>query len=226
MPKLTDRRMLTSRRLLAASGICVLALAVSACGSSASSSHTSGNGAAAAPGPVAATAPATTPAAPATPGAGAGASVQLVAVNSAQLGPIVTDAAGRTLYRFDKDTNKPSATNCTDACAVKWPPATVADKVEVNGVSSALVGSVTRPDGSKQLTLNGWPLYRFAGDSAAGQVNGQGVGGTWFASTPEGKKAQSAGPGSAPAAFPNSSQSSGYSGGNSGSGSGGYSGGY
>ncbi|WP_051969707.1 hypothetical protein [Kitasatospora azatica] len=123
----------------------------------------------------------------------------------------MTDSAGRTLYRFDKDTNKPSATNCTDACAAKWPPATVQDKVDLEGVSSALVGSVTRPDGTKQLTLNGWPLYRFAGDSAAGQLNGQGVGGTWFASTPEGKKAQGAGQAPAPSASASASQNGGYS---------------
>ncbi|WP_441247111.1 hypothetical protein [Kitasatospora sp. McL0602] len=174
----------TGRRLAIASGLAALALAATACGSSAGSS-----GAAAPAAPVAASSSA------------APAGFKLVAVDSATLGPIVTDSSGRTLYRFDKDTAKPSASNCADACAVKWPPATVQDKVSLDGVGSALVGSVTRPDGTRQLTLNGWPLYRFAGDSAAGQVNGQGVGGTWFASTPEGKKAQ------APAA----SQSGGYS---------------
>ncbi len=124
----------------------------------------------------------------------------------------MTDAAGRTLYRFDKDTSKPSATNCTGACAAKWPPATAQDKVELNGVGQALVGTVARPDGTRQLTLNGWPLYRFAGDSAAGQTNGQGVGGTWFVSTPEGKKAPGSGQAPAPSTSqPDSGYSNGYS---------------
>jgi predicted lipoprotein with Yx(FWY)xxD motif len=212
MPKLTDRR------LLVASGLAVVALSVSACGATGS---TYGGSAA----PVAATAaPSAAAPAPAPAGAGTQAGGALLnAVNNAQLGPIVTDSAGNTLYRFDKDTNHPSASHCTGACAVKWPPATVKDmkamnNVALNGVSSALVSCITRADGTMQLTLNGWPLYRFAGDTAPGQVNGQGVGGTWFASTPEGKKAQgmavqppAQAPSQAPA--PTQSQGSGYGGG-------------
>ncbi|MEU8926086.1 hypothetical protein AB0D10_34990 [Kitasatospora sp. NPDC048545] len=194
-----------SRRLVLASGFAALALAATACSSTATTSA----GSPGAPAP----APASSSAAPAADATG---SAKLVAVDSTTLGTIVTDSAGRTLYRFDNDTNKPSATNCTGACAVKWPPAIAQDKVTLTGVSSSLVGSVTRPDGSKQLTLNGWPLYRFAGDTAAGQVNGQGVGGTWFASTPEGKKAQAGGQNTAqtpaPGQAPSASQSgSGYS---------------
>ncbi|WP_052682208.1 hypothetical protein [Saccharothrix sp. ST-888] len=197
----------TGRRLLIASGLAAVAFAATACGTTTS---TRTDAVAATPS-SSASAPA--PAAPAGAAAAAAGPVKLVAVNSAQLGAIVTDSAGRTLYRFDKDTNKPSATNCTGACAEKWPPATVQDKdkVALSGVGSALVGSVARPDGSRQLTLNGWPLYRFAGDSAAGQVNGQGVGGTWFASTPEGKKARGTGQAPAQAPAPDPSQSSSYS---------------
>ena len=190
MSKLTDRG-----RVLAASGIAALALAATAC-----NPLTTTNAQAPAP----ASAPASAPA--------ADGGVKLVAVNTAQLGPIVTDADGRTLYRFDKDTSNPSASNCAGACASKWPPATVQDKVSLNGVSSGLVGTVTRADGTKQLTLNGWPLYRFAGDTAAGQVNGQGVGGTWFASTPLGAKAQDQSQGQSQGQSPgsNSGYSSGY----------------
>ncbi|MFF0416116.1 hypothetical protein ACFYUY_37515 [Kitasatospora sp. NPDC004745] len=168
-----------ARRLLAVSGLAVLALAATACGPDSGDGY-GGSGASTAAAPAA-----TTPA----PAGGDSSAVRLVAAKSATLGPIVTDTAGRTLYRFDKDTAKPSATTCVDACAAKWPPVTSPDAVQVTGVESGLVGSVTRPDGTKQVTLNGWPLYRFAGDTAAGQTNGQGVGGTWFASTPEGKKA-------------------------------------
>ncbi|MFD8754958.1 hypothetical protein ACFV0O_28855 [Kitasatospora sp. NPDC059577] len=188
-----------NHRLLAVAGLAALLLTATAC-----SSGGSGYGAPAAA-PAAATpassassaSPASSAGAPGAPGAAEGA--KLVAATSAGLGPIVTDAAGRTLYRFDKDTAKPSASTCTDACAAKWPPVLTQDKVAVTGVDSELVGAVTRPDGTKQLTLGGWPLYRFAGDSAPGQTNGQGVGGTWFASTPAGKKAQAAPAQSAPA---------------------------
>ncbi|MEY9842350.1 hypothetical protein [Streptacidiphilus sp. EB103A] len=199
MSRITMSR-LAARRLLVASALAAVALGASACDPV--GTHSSAAGAAA-------TSAAATPAAPAAPAAPVG-PVKLVAVDSANLGPIVTDAAGRTLYRFDKDTNNPSATNCTGACAVKWPPATVQDTVQLNGVDQSLVGTVTRPDGTRQLTLNGWPLYRFSGDSAAGQTNGQGVGGTWFASTPVGHKAG----GGAAAAAPSQSasgDSNGYS---------------
>ncbi|MFH8385736.1 hypothetical protein ACH4E7_33205 [Kitasatospora sp. NPDC018058] len=197
-----------ARRLLAVSGVAVLALAATACGPDSGDGY-GGKAASTAAAPAATTS---------APAAGDSSGVRIVAVKSAALGPIVTDSAGRTLYRFDKDTAKPSASTCTDACAAKWPPVTAQDAVQVTGVDSTLVGSVTRPDGTKQVTLNGWPLYRFAGDTAAGQTNGQGVGGTWFASTPEGKKAPGAA-GQAPAQTPSqapssaSSQGSGYSGG-------------
>ncbi|MFD9124880.1 hypothetical protein [Kitasatospora sp. NPDC059571] len=190
----------TGSRLLVAAGIAAAALVLTACDPDSGSGYGSGSSAAA--GGDASTAPAAAPPAGNSP-------AKLVAVTSPQLGPIVTDAAGHTLYRFDKDTSKPSASNCTDACAVKWPPVIAQDKPELSGVGSALVGTVARPDGTMQVTLNGWPLYRFAGDSAAGQVNGQGVGGTWFASTPEGKKAQ--GGGKAPSQAAPSQAQGGYS---------------
>lgn len=138
--------------------------------------------------PPAGTAPATT--APAGGQAPAGVTTaSLSATGSDTLGTIVTDGEGRTLYRFDEDTAKPSVSNCAADCAAKWPPALAGATVQLSGVENGLVGTVTRADGTKQLTLNGWPLYRFAKDTKAGDTLGQGVGGTWFAATPEGKKA-------------------------------------
>ncbi|MGH3821772.1 MAG: hypothetical protein ACRDRA_02840 [Pseudonocardiaceae bacterium] len=118
--------------------------------------------------------------------------VTLAAAQVGALGQVVTDQNGLTLYRFDKDKAKPaSVSNCNDACAKTWPPA-LGDpaSVQLQGVDPALVGSVTRADGTEQLTLSGWPLYTFAKDTAAGDAKGQGVGKTWFAITPKGKKAQ------------------------------------
>jgi hypothetical protein len=62
----------------------------------------------------------------------------------------------------------------------------------VKGVNQKLLGSITGTDGQKQLTLNGWPLYTYAQDSKAGDTNGQGVGGIWWAVTPAGAKASAA----------------------------------
>ncbi|MBB5956021.1 putative lipoprotein with Yx(FWY)xxD motif [Saccharothrix tamanrassetensis] len=109
------------------------------------------------------------------------------------LGTVLTDGEGLTLYRFDKDTANPSLSTCDGDCAAKWPPAlaTSAD-VEVQGVDKVLVGTVQRDDGTKQLTVGGWPVYRFAQDAAPGEAKGQGVGGTWFVAAPDGKKAAKA----------------------------------
>ena len=149
--------------------------------------------------------------------------VKLAVAQVGNLGQVVTDQNGLTLYRFDKDKAKPSASSCKDACAETWPPA-LGDSanLQLQGVDAALVGAVTRADGTKQLTLNGWPLYTYAKDTAAGEAKGQGVGKTWFAVTPQGKKAQavsSAAPGavsgSAPGAVSSPAPDAGY-------GSGGY----
>ncbi|WP_030175609.1 SCO0930 family lipoprotein [Spirillospora albida] len=107
-----------------------------------------------------------------------------------KLGKVVTDGEGRTLYRFDDDTARPPASTCADACAKAWPPVMATEEpTQVRGVRSALVGKVKRPDGKWQVTLNGWPLYRYAKDLSPGDVKGQGVDGTWFAAAPTGAKA-------------------------------------
>ncbi|MFI5806219.1 SCO0930 family lipoprotein [Streptomyces sp. NPDC051561] len=114
---------------------------------------------------------------------------RLAVRDTEKLGRIVTDGAGRTLYRFDKDTAKPPQSNCDGDCAKAWPVVPADGTTAPSGTDASALGSVTRGDGTKQLTLGGWPMYRFAKDTKAGDLNGQGVGGTWFASAPYGKKA-------------------------------------
>jgi predicted lipoprotein with Yx(FWY)xxD motif len=124
--------------------------------------------------------------------AAAAKSVALVLMKVGNLGQIVTDRAGMTLYRFDKDQAKPeSKSNCEGECAKKWPPLLVPEgaQFELNGVDSANVGTVTRADGSKQVTLGNWPMYYFAGDKVPCDINGQGVDGIWFAFKATGAKA-------------------------------------
>jgi predicted lipoprotein with Yx(FWY)xxD motif len=119
--------------------------------------------------------------------------VRLTATNVGQLGPVVTDGAGLTLYRFDRDTNMPSASNCVGACATTWPPLLAfSDEVRLKGIDKAVVGTVTRQDGTRQVTISGWPVYHYAKDTTPGQAGGQGLQGTWFAVTPQGKKATGA----------------------------------
>jgi predicted lipoprotein with Yx(FWY)xxD motif len=106
------------------------------------------------------------------------------------MGAVIEDEGGWVLYRFDRDVAKPkSKSNCEGDCAKVWPPALTNDgKPTLKGVDKKLVGTVTRADGSLQLTVAGWPLYRYLGDKKPGTWKGQNVGGTWFVIKPDGTK--------------------------------------
>lgn len=109
-----------------------------------------------------------------------------VAAEESDLGEIVVDAEGRTLYVFLADEG--SESTCYDECEDSWPPLTVdGEPVAGEGVDDALLGTSERTDGSTQVTLDGHPLYLFGGDQAAGDVNGQGVGDVWFVVSPSGE---------------------------------------
>ena len=151
-------------------------LGLSAC----SGGTTDGYGGAPAPAATAATAAAT-------PDVGT-----ILSANSTdKLGTVVVDGQGYTLYRFDNDTTKPPSSNCSGECAQKWPPvlATPGSPLTVEGVPQEAVGTINRPDGSIQLTLGGWPVYRYSGDTQPGATSGQGLNGTWAAVRPDGGKA-------------------------------------
>jgi predicted lipoprotein with Yx(FWY)xxD motif len=105
-----------------------------------------------------------------------------VRVGETELGPVLVDAEGRTLYGFTKDTESTSA--CNDACADAWPPIT--GGTTVDGAVTGPTRTIQRADGSSQLAVGKWPAYLFAGDSGPGDVNGQGSGGVWFALAPDG----------------------------------------
>lgn len=104
----------------------------------------------------------------------------------AELGPFLVGADGMTLYIFTNDT--PGLSNCYDQCATNWPPLLVEDgeaPTQGAGVSGEL-GVITRTDGTRQVTYNGWPLYYWVNDAAPGDTTGHEVGGVWFvASTPD-----------------------------------------
>ncbi|PRX51299.1 putative lipoprotein with Yx(FWY)xxD motif [Prauserella shujinwangii] len=115
--------------------------------------------------------------------------VELVAAEVGDLGEVLTDQNGRTLYRFANDSADLPASVCEADCATAWPPLLADGAVRVEGVDQNLVGKLTRSDGTEQVTVSGWPVYRYAKDTAPGQANGQGVGGTWAAVTPDGGEA-------------------------------------
>ncbi len=101
------------------------------------------------------------------------------------LGKILVDAQGRTLYALTKDTN--GVPTCTGACAQAWPPATITTAPSSAAGISAPTTAVDAPGGGKMLKAGRWPLYRFAGDAAPGDTNGQGSGGVWFVVGADGK---------------------------------------
>ena len=111
-------------------------------------------------------------------------------------GPIHVDRNGMSLYVFMADAQDSGTSTCgdDDGCATEWPPLTSdGDPVAGEGVDATLLGTITRDDGSIQVTYNGWPLYLFEGDTAAGDTNGQGIdefGGLWFLVTPTGEAVQ------------------------------------
>jgi len=117
--------------------------------------------------------------------------VQLTAGSAGDLDPVVVNGAGLTLYRFDTDTASPSKSNCAGDCAVTWPPLTVQQggKIFIDGIRKKDVGVVKRDDGTLQVTIKGWPAYRFAKDTQPGDTKGQGIGGVWFGLRPDGGKA-------------------------------------
>ncbi|MEU5561628.1 COG4315 family predicted lipoprotein [Micromonospora musae] len=113
---------------------------------------------------------------------------KLVGKTVPKMGKVVTDEKGWVLYRFDNDSADPPSSNCVDKCAEVWPPALTDGDPQLSGVAADDVGTITRQDGTRQLTLAGWPVYRYIGDKKPGQWKGQGVGGTWFVVAPDGKK--------------------------------------
>ena len=109
------------------------------------------------------------------------ASTVLTSANKAKVGSVIVDAQGRTLYRFTAEAQ--GLPVCTGACVGTWPPALAP---AASGLPKH-VATVRRPDDGKlQLTYDGHPLYRYAGDRSEADAKGEGVGGQWFVVKPGG----------------------------------------
>jgi predicted lipoprotein with Yx(FWY)xxD motif len=99
-----------------------------------------------------------------------------------KLGAYLTDARGMTLYLLKKDAANTSA--CYDACAQSWPAFTAGGPLTLPDGVAGHLGTITRKDGTRQVTYNGVPLYYFAKDQKPGDANGQGLGNVWFVMAP------------------------------------------
>jgi len=125
---------------------------------------------------------ASTPAPAATPAA----AVAVLAMRNAQLGIVLTNVQGRTLYYFLPERGGKIVCS-SSACTAYWPPSLTEGGNPTGGAGvTGQLGLVMRA-GGEQITYNTWPLYTFAGDKAAGETSGQGVvgfGGKWLAATP------------------------------------------
>jgi len=108
-----------------------------------------------------------------------------VLVASSDLGDILTDADGLTIYYFANDTE--GVSNCDTECLANWPVVEAEGEPTAGDGVDAELGTLERSDGTVQLTVNGFPAYYFAGDSAAGDVNGQAVGDVWWVFGPDGE---------------------------------------
>ena len=159
-----------------------LMLAACSSGSSTTSSSPASSSAAAAS--------ATKASSPAATGQASGAVTVSLAAISGIPGQALVSSNGHTLYLFQADKNGTSA--CTGACAAAWPPDIVTGAPQAgSGVHQALLGTITRPDGTVQVTYNGHPLYYFSADSAGGTAHGQGVkafGAEWYVVNATGSK--------------------------------------
>lgn len=166
---MSSRTVRSAPRIAAALAAAVLAVTLAGCAGS-----TGGTAAASPPAPSQTT---------------AAASTVSLATATTSLGTVLVDGKGMTLYMFDKDMQNATASACSGQCATTWPALEVpaGETPQLKGVTGT-VGTITGVDGKPQVTLNGWPLYHFAKDAAAGDVNGQGVNGIWWVLSPSGQR--------------------------------------
>lgn len=103
--------------------------------------------------------------------------------DNATFGKILTDSEGKSLYFFSNDTKDNS--NCSGGCKDNW-PIFYSEKLTLgNGLTASDFGTITRPDGEKQTTYKGWPLYYFINDAKAGDTNGDNANNVWFIAKPD-----------------------------------------
>lgn len=173
---------LGKRAAVSASFVVILAAGCSSAGTSGSS------GSASAPAPAASSAAssASSPSASASATASSSGSGAL-AVADTTLGTIIVDGQGMTAYYFTKDEAGSGKSVCAGECLVAWPAIPAPSDTPAGTGITAKLGSITRDDGTRQMTVDGRPIYLFQKDKAPGDVTGQGVGKVWYVIAPDGK---------------------------------------
>lgn len=113
--------------------------------------------------------------------------------NAKEVGEVLVDANGLTLYYFEKDQKGSGASKCSGACAEAWPPLlSEGEPKAMSGVQPSMLGTIERSDGTTQVTYAGWPLYTFVEDKQPGEDNGtdsKAFGAPWYPLHPNGEKA-------------------------------------
>jgi predicted lipoprotein with Yx(FWY)xxD motif len=99
-----------------------------------------------------------------------------VSIATTEKGKVFVGPTGHALYTYDPDTTKKSA--CVDQCAAAWPPL-IGTPAAGKGVEEDELGTITRSDGTTQVTYEDHPLYYFAKDEDAEDVYGDGIAGVW-----------------------------------------------
>ena len=122
------------------------------------------------------------------PSAGSAASSTVITTKTSSGGSFLTNGAGRAVYLFMADSTGKS--NCDSACASAWPPVIASGQPTASGSAQASdLATITRSDGTKQVTYDGHPLYYFVGDTGPGTDKGQGIdgfGAKWWLVAPTG----------------------------------------
>jgi predicted lipoprotein with Yx(FWY)xxD motif len=172
---------MNARRTLLLPSVVAIAAIAAACSSGGGAATTAPSVAAPT---TAASAPASTePSAAASEAASPAAAGVSLALADSKLGKIIVDGQGKTLYMFTPDEDAGGKVTCYDQCAASWPALKADDAASVSagtGLDATKISVVDRTDGGKQVKYGEYPLYFFAKDAAAGDVNGQGVGGKWY----------------------------------------------
>ena len=155
----------------AGAALIAVALAVTACGTGSAGGAYGGYGT-----PAGGSTTGGSQAMPASPSAGPGITLK---TETTRAGQILATSRGLTLYYYSEDQPHSGKSACTGTCATAWPPLAAPVKAPAGVHLPGPLGMITRPGGVRQVTLNGYPLYLYAGDKAPGQSAGNGIEGHW-----------------------------------------------
>jgi predicted lipoprotein with Yx(FWY)xxD motif len=110
---------------------------------------------------------------------GSGSAGGLMKAEVTPVGKVLANPHGMTVYYYSKDRPGSGTSACTGTCARQWPPVLAPVRIPAGMTLPGPLGSITLPDGKRQVTINGYPIYRYAGDKAPGQASGNGIKGKW-----------------------------------------------